>query len=213
LRFIFHSSLFCSLIVTSLIAIRYKTKHQVLRKKILKTVYQETSLVNFENIDLSKQDLLVSGPIKSSIKIHRSYPAPIKNSKKYLGWNIEGINLGHIVLNFGSSPKIKDHCYQINIWVYGNMNKAILYITLEDTLKNIHTLKVGSLKFRGWKKLTVVLPDHVNQQNLQINSQNEIRLIKLRVDPGPKSRFQPWQQFYIDDIIAITRPKYLLPDD
>ena len=182
-------------------------------KEIVGGVYEEITVEDFEQLKLVEKNLHFRGDQHGRIYWLAAYPAPIRASKRYLGWLLKDRGNQGATITFPKAPAIWNHCRKISLWVYGTELPGVLSILVQDTRGDLHLLHFGRLKFRGWRKMQVIIPDHVVQTPLTMNRPVPIKVIKLVYAPGPIDRLKSWQLLFIDDMTASTRRKLLLPKD
>jgi len=183
------------------------------KKNILFQIYQERTLVDFEK-SIDKDFILhPNNQKKHQLMILTENSAPIIRSKKYLGWLIHPTAYENLHLNFIKPLIIHNHVRKIFIWVYGSFLPGMLSILIEDSFHRQHILKFGRLKFRGWKQLQILIPDHIVQKNRTLNANLPIKILKLIYAPGSLKRYKSWQFVFIDDLSIVERKKYLLPKE
>ncbi|SRR6056297_1057914 len=173
-------------------------------------VYHEVTLENFENTQYTDKniDIRVIRDEKAGLAIRNEYPAPLQNSKKYLGVKVFAKN-GKVATITPAAPLvIKKHCRSINMWVYGKKFSGELSIILKDASGRSHRLVMGKLNFLGWRKLSIKLTDEVAQEDKYLSQKRQMEILKILYNPGNTGRLNQWNYFYIDDITAIVREKY-----
>ena len=174
-------------------------------------VYHEVTLENFENTKYTDEniDIRVIRDEKAGLAIREEYPAPIQNSKKYLGVKVFGRN-GRVATIIPPQPYvIKKHCKTINMWVYGKKFSGELSIILKDATGKSHRLVFGKLNYLGWRKLSIKLTDEVAQEDKYLSQDRQMEILKIMYNPGNTGRLNQWNYFYIDDITAVVREKYM----
>jgi hypothetical protein len=175
-------------------------------------VYYETIIENFEDTIYTDKDINYfkkSDAEWAGIAIRDEFPAPIKESKKYLGIKIMGKkgNARQII-----PPKkliIDKYCQSISVWVYGKNLAGELSILLKDNAGNSHLLVLGILNYSGWRKLSVKIPRSVAQEDAYLNQKSQLEIIKLLYKPYTDTQMPREHRFYIDDISAMVREKYV----
>jgi hypothetical protein len=176
-------------------------------------VYKEVTIEDFENIEYTDKniDIKVTKDQKASVAIRDQYPAPIKNSKKYLGIKIHGRNGDWASLNPPKELPIADHCQSISVWVYGKNFSGELYAVVRDADNQVHRLSFGKLNFLGWRKLTVPIPKDFPQEDKYLAQPRNLYIIRFQYNPGRTGRLTDtdWDYFYIDDVTAKVRKKYV----
>ncbi|MDY6934130.1 MAG: flagellar filament outer layer protein FlaA [Spirochaetota bacterium] len=173
--------------------------------------YFEITIEDFENTEYNEKNIhyyTKSIEEKAGIAVREDYPAPIKNSKKYLGLKLYG-KLGN-VLQIRPAKKllIDKFCRSISIWIFGKNFSGELSILLKDADGNNHRIILGKLNFIGWRKLIFRIPDSIVQQDKYLTREKHIEIMKLIYKPGSRGRDPVWHYFYIDDITAMVREKY-----
>lgn len=173
-------------------------------------VYHEVTLENFENTQYTDKniDIRVIRDEKAGLSIRDEYPAPLQNSKKYLGVKVFAKN-GKVATITPAAPLvINKYCRSINMWVYGKKFSGELSIILKDASGRSHRLVMGKLNFLGWRKLSIKLTDEVAQEDKYLSQKRQMEILKILYNPGNTGRLNQWNYFYIDDITAIVREKY-----
>lgn len=173
-------------------------------------IYQEIILENFESTNFAQKDIQyrVSKEQKASIAIRDQYPAPIKDSKKYLGLKLYGRKGDFLNLVPPKKLIIDKFCKNISIWIYGKMFAGELSLLLKDANNQPHRLVFGKLDFLGWRKLSVKINPEIAQQDKYLSQRRQIEILKIIYSPGNLGRLPIWHYFYIDDITATVREKY-----
>ena len=173
-------------------------------------VYHEVTLENFENTQYTDKniDIRLIRDEKAGLSIRDEYPAPLQNSKKYLGVKVFAKN-GKVATISPPEPLIiNKYCKSINMWVYGKKFSGELSIILKDASGRSHRLVMGKLNFLGWRKLSIKLTDEVAQEDKYLSQKRQMKILKILYNPGNTGRLNQWNYFYIDDITAIVREKY-----
>jgi len=84
-----------------------------------------------------------------------------------------------------------------------------------DATGRTHRLSFGKLNFHGWHKLTKILTSDISQGEKMLEQKSNMKILSILYVPG--TWFKPgtniidpvWQTFYIDDITAKVRDKYV----
>lgn len=182
------------------------------------TIYREIVLEDFENIQFKDSDIIFQKARNEEYKvgIRDEFPSGVNNSKKYLGVKLLGTKSNAIQIKFPNELVIDQYCRDISVWVYGKKFSGELYMTLIDAKDNTHKLRFGqSLNFHGWRKLTTALPEKVIQSDIYLEQKKKLRITSIIYVPGSgftegtNIRESKWQAFYIDDITAMVRAKYV----
>lgn len=179
-------------------------------KKKLSDAYSEITLEDFETTPYTDNNIeyRVSKEQKAGLTIRDQYPAPIQNSKKYIGLKLYGRKGDYLNLIPAKPIIIEKHCKTISIWVYGKRFAGELSMLLKDASGTSHRLIFGKLNFLGWKKLTVKLTEEVAQEDKYLSQKRQIEILKIIYSPGNLGRLPLWHYFYLDDITAVAREKY-----
>jgi len=97
----------------------------------------------------------------------------------------------------------------VSVWVAGRNFRHTLSLLLEDIFGRNFEIRMGTLNFPGWKKLTVRIPqsgDGINgivQQNFHYPAMSGIKIIGFRIDCDPVEAYGSYY-VYFDDLRAYT---------
>ncbi len=173
-------------------------------------IYLEMPLEDFESGDYgaNQVNFRFEGHKQAYIKIRSDYPAPIKDSKKYLGIKVFGKKEDAVAIYPIKPIIIDEFCYGLNLWAYGKGFSGRLSIIVKDSDDNTHYLTFGQLNFRGWRKLSIKIPSHVKQQDHFLNQKSKLRIVSFVFNPGNITTNDQWSYVYLDDVTAIVRTKY-----
>lgn len=180
-------------------------------KQLSDQVYKEVTIEDFETTDYTDKNisLRVVKDEKAGITIRTDYPAPVPNSKRYLGVKVFARS-GSVLTIIPAKPLIIDkYCKYINMWVYGKNFSGELSILIKDANGNIKRLVMGKLNFLGWRKLSVPITNEIAQEDKYLAQKRNIEIVKILYNPSTLERLPAWNYFYIDDITAIVREKYI----
>ncbi len=175
-------------------------------------IYYETTIEGFEKNEYT--DKQVKYFRKSTeewygIAVRDQYPAPIKDSKKYLGVKLYGKKGNVIQIIPPKKLLIDKFCRSLSIWVYGKKLAGELSILLKDANGTTHRLIMGVLDYHGWRKLTVKLRRRIAQEDEYLNQQRQMEILKFIYKPLTGSRLPREHRFYMDDVTAMVREKYV----
>jgi len=92
---------------------------------------------------------------------------------------------------------------QFDLWVWGADFDYYLEAHLKDHRGIVHTLKLGSLNFVGWKNLRVDIPGYIPQSSDHVPYLETLRLVKLVVWTKPTESVQNCY-IYFDQIKVLT---------
>lgn len=173
-------------------------------------MYSEITIEDFETTPFTDKDIKFAktNEQQAGIAIRDEFPAPIPNSKKYLGIKIYGKKGDTLTINFPKKLTIDKYCRSIAIWVYGKNFSGELSLFITDAEGKAVRLSFGKLNFLGWRKLPVKLTDRITQQDKYLTKKLALTLNKLIYQPASAERLPLWNYFYIDDITAQVREKY-----
>jgi len=176
------------------------------------TLYSEEVLEDFEQTVYTNKNITFrkfKDRQDAKIGIRDEFAAPKGNSKKYLGIKIFGKRGDSFSIKPEKELVIKKRCQSIAFWVYGKGFSGQFSAYIRDAEGKAHRLTIGTLNFRGWRKLIVKLPKRILQEDRFLNQKRYIKITKLIYRPGNTPKRHPiWQYFYIDDISAMVRKKY-----
>ncbi len=180
------------------------------------SVYCSETLFNFES-DITKK--IQANTVFTSFSIN---PAPIKNSTKYLSWELPNQLKKSAFLRF--SPPImlnrcdccleqknstKNYVKNISLWVYGTDIQGKLYFIMGDAKKKNHLVYVGSTFFRGWRKLTVEIPKKIFQKSFTLSNKEAIQIHKI-IFSAKYHKKRDMLYLFLDDITANIRKEFRL---
>ncbi|MGB4269170.1 MAG: flagellar filament outer layer protein FlaA [Spirochaetota bacterium] len=180
-------------------------------KQLSDQVYKEIIIEDFETTEYTDKNisLRVVKDEKAGVSMRTDYPAPVQNSKRYLGVKVFAKS-GSVLTIIPAKPLIIDkYCKYINMWVYGKNFSGELSILVKDANGNIKRLVLGKLNFLGWRKLSVPITDEIAQEDKYLAQKRNIEIVKILYNPSTLERLPAWNYFYIDDITAIVREKYV----
>jgi hypothetical protein len=178
-------------------------------------IYKEITVEDFESAPWDEKtiSIRITKDQKADLQTKDQYPAPIKTSKKYLGIKVYGRSGDVAVIKPPKELAIKQHCQSISVWVYGKNFSGELLITLLDANQQAKVLSFGKLNFLGWRKLTVKLDSRIAQEDKFLAQPRQLTIMNLQYRPASGGRLPEWNYFYIDDISAKVREKYIDKQD
>jgi hypothetical protein len=176
-------------------------------------VYREVAVETFENVQYTEKNIKIqaSRDEKAEISIRSEYPAPIKDSKKYLGIKIHGKQGNDVTITPPKELPITEHCQAISVWVYGKNFSGDLYMLVRDSEGQVKRFYFGKLNFLGWRKLSYTVPKDFQQEDKYLAQPKSINIVQILYKPGRTTplKADDWEYFYIDDISAKVRKKYV----
>ena len=177
-------------------------------EKVREYIYTEMILEDFETAIYSNDNLkFMQRGGQGALSIGDNYPAPINNSKKYLGVKVHAKRGDRFRIEFTKPVEITQYCKTISMWVYGEKIAGELSIMLMDSAGNDHLINFGSASSSGWKKLSCNLGPRIKQHVDYLGSENPIKILYIQYRAAGRAQAE-WQFFYIDDITALVRDKY-----
>lgn len=175
--------------------------------------YKEVTVEDFESTPYSDKDISITKTKdqSSSLSVRSEYAAPIRNSKKYLGVKVHGRVGDWATIVPPRELAIADHCQSISAWIYGKNFSGELFLILKDADGQVKKLSFGKLNFLGWRKLSITLPKDFAQEDKYLSQPRKIYIVKIQYNPGRTTQLKEndWDYFYIDDISAKVRKKYV----
>jgi len=178
-------------------------------------VYKEITIEDFETTQWTNSNISISvtKDQKAELQARDQYPAPIKDSKKYIGIKVYGKNGDVVVIKPPKELIITQHCKSISIWVYGKNFSGELSLLLQDANGKVHRLVFDKLNFLGWRKLHKKLSNEIAQEDKFLSQKRQMKILSFQYKPAGKGRLAEWNYFYMDDIMANVRDKYLDKQD
>jgi hypothetical protein len=180
-------------------------------KQLSDQVYKEVIIEDFETTTYTEKNISIKvvKDEQAAVSMRTDYPAPVPNSKRYLGVKVFAKS-GSVLTIIPAKPFIIDkYCKYINMWVYGKNFSGELSILVKDANGNIKRLVMGKFNFLGWRKLSVPITDEIAQEDKYLAQKRNIEIVKILYNPSTLERLPAWNYFYIDDITAIVREKYI----
>jgi hypothetical protein len=176
-------------------------------------VYREIPVETFENVQYTQKNIRIEAAKdeKAEIAIRSEYPAPIKDSKKYLGVKVHGKQGNDVAITPPKELPITEHCQSISVWVYGKNFSGELLMLVRDSEGQVKRFSFGKLNFLGWRKLFVNIPKDFQQEDKYLSQPKSINIVQILYKPGRTTPLKQddWEYFYIDDISAKVRKKYV----
>lgn len=175
-----------------------------------KKIYTEIPLEDFEANDYSEKNVKFrfSGFKQAQLRIRNEYPAPIRDSRKYLGIKVFGQKEDAVAIVPAKNIIIDKYCKQLSVWAYGKGLSGRLSVIVQDGNMNTHLLSFGQLNYRGWRKLSISIPSHVVQSDYFLNQNNKLKIVSIVFNPGNQGGEDRWSFIYLDDFTAVVRSKY-----
>ena len=183
-------------------------------------IYREITLEDFEaeNWDSKNVSMDILKDEKADLQSRTNFPAPITNagkkSQKYIGIKVYGKSGNVVTIKPKKVLSISQHCKSISAWVYGKNFSGELSMMIQDG--NGNTSRVifpEKLNFLGWKKLTAKLGKNIIQEDKFLSKTKKITILYFMYKPASITRLPQWNYFYMDDISAQVREKYLDKQD
>ncbi len=187
--------------------LRLKDRDQ---QSVIPGIYQEILLESFDSLPFTERDIRQNESIRAHLIIKEDYPAPLPDSGRYLTVEIESDGPDALQVFFRRQPVLRQHTRWFSIWAHGMKLPGDLLILVEDTRGQVHQLSFGTLNFRGWRRLTAEVPDHVIQYDHVPGINEALKIVQLIYRPGPRKRLKKDQIFFLDNLSASVREKYLL---
>ncbi|MDH5682273.1 MAG: flagellar filament outer layer protein FlaA [Spirochaetota bacterium] len=74
------------------------------------------------------------------------------------------------------------------LYVWGSMYDYKLEFHIEDHAGNLHKLKAGNLKFKGWYRIGVDFPNHIQQVSYHLPRPMPLKLKRIKLVLNPEER-------------------------
>jgi hypothetical protein len=176
-------------------------------------VYREVAIETFENVQYTEKNIRIekSRDEKAEISMRSEYPAPIKDSKKYLGIKVHGKQGNNVAIIPPKELPITEHCQSISVWAYGKNFSGELLMLVRDSEGQVKRFTFGKLNFLGWRKLSYTIPKDFQQEDKYLAQPKSINIVQILYKPGRTTplKQEDWEYFYLDDISAKVRKKYV----
>lgn len=176
-------------------------------------VYREVAVETFETSQYTEQNIKIQAAKdeKAELQLRSDYPAPLKESKKYLGVKVHGKNGNNVTITPTKPLEITDYSQSLSVWVYGKNFSGELSMLVRDATGQNRRFIFGKLNFLGWRKLTVTIPKDFQQEDKYLSQAKTIAIVNIQYNPGRTTplKSDDWEYFYLDDITAKVRKKYV----
>lgn len=91
----------------------------------------------------------------------------------------------------------------LSLWAWGSNYDYYLEAHFRDHMSIVHVLPLGSLKFTGWKSMSVEIPSSIPQATNYIPKLKRLRLEKIMLWTRPTERVAEFW-FYLDSLKVLT---------
>jgi hypothetical protein len=135
---------------------------------------------------------------------------PQGENTKVLGVKVEffrrGVNTFYI--NSLRPIPIEGEVKTVSVWVAGRNQPHTLYLVVQDYYGSKYELRMGTLDFSGWNKMTVNIPASdgekgIVQSSVFYGDKPGLRIVGFKVDCAPQYTRGAYY-IYFDDLRAIT---------
>lgn len=182
------------------------------KEEISKNIYHNIGIESFEkkshNIRLRAQG---EDGLKSKTFSVSGFGG--NSSNKFLAVIYSQKDFLPLYLDFKTPFSSADCLHSISVWVYATNSNGRLQVLLYDNRNNPFTLSFGHLDFKGWRKLTAIVPPQFIQLD-DFPNQNRPFTIKnffyIPSDSSTPTKYLKHSQiFYLDEISVRVRPKII----
>lgn len=173
--------------------------------------YAEMVLEDFETTSYTDKSISfrVTKDQKAGVAVRDQFPAPTPGSKKYLGVKFYSKRGDVLTIYPAKKLIIEKYCRSLSVWVYGKNFSGELSMLLRDGTGQNHRLVFGKLNFQGWKKMSVKITDRIPQEDKYLSQKRFLEITQIIYAPGNTTSLPIWNYFYLDDISASVREKYI----
>ena len=91
----------------------------------------------------------------------------------------------------------------LDLWVWGSNFDYYLEVHVMDFRGIVHVLPLGSIKYRGWKNLTVNIPNYIPQSVVYAPALRGLQLVKFVMWTRPTEKVDDFY-LYFDEIKVLT---------
>jgi hypothetical protein len=176
-------------------------------------VYREIAVETFETSQYTEKNIKITAAKdeRADLQMRSDYPAPLKESKRYLGVKVHGKNGNNVTITPTKPLEVTDYTQSLSVWVYGKNFSGELSMLVRDATGQNRRFIFGKLNFLGWRKLTVTIPKDFQQEDKYLSQAKTIAIVNIQYNPGRTSALKSddWEYFYLDDITAKVRKKYI----
>jgi hypothetical protein len=211
------SVLFCVIVgVTATFAQQAEIDVSLLEKDVSPENLQEISINRFE--DPGNWETSIPGD--RGLVVHRRFTGepndkPPLDGEETLGFDITDDHvLGMRVNFFSRGPThigieavkpilIPGITKTLSVWAVGRNFNHELKVVIEDYWGSKHILSMGKLNFLGWRQMTTIIPNTIDQFNVHFTEGSGIKLLGFIVDTAIEETYGSYY-VYLDDLRAVT---------
>jgi len=117
----------------------------------------------------------------------------------------------NIEIKFTNPRQITNYVLYFKLQIFANTQGGSISLILEDSNFEVHILPVTVLNFNGWKEIIVKLSSSIKQDIKTLHSYSSVKVLGFLYTPDTSQAKNREDLFALDDIIAITLPKFKLP--
>jgi hypothetical protein len=92
---------------------------------------------------------------------------------------------------------------EISMWVWSMNLDYYLEVYARDYLGIVHVIKLGDLRYNGWKKLTAKVPSTIPQTKKTYPRLESLKIVKFRLWTKPREQVSPFY-VYFDQLAILT---------
>lgn len=91
----------------------------------------------------------------------------------------------------------------LDLWAWGSNRNYYVDVQLRDYRGIVYVLRLGSIDYRGWKDLTLEIPNYISQSVQYVPSTQSLQLVKIVIWTTPTEKVDDFY-VYFDQIKCIT---------
>lgn len=172
-------------------------------------IYKTELLENFEEKELA--EIFLPQETKAEVVLSADFPPPVSDSRSYASVRLLESDTRRVRLQFKNAPEVRAYCRAFTFWLNVEKPHARISLIVEDHDKVRHFIDSGDLQFRGWRRLTLPVPQKIHQQDHYLEEKSALRLIGIEIVFSRKYTKGKLPVILIDDIAAEVRAKYEIP--
>lgn len=180
--------------------------------KDLSGIYKEYLVQDFETEIFGEENVKAKlGPdFSPEVRISTVFRTPERESEKSLYVELSAEKNQSFQILFKKPWSSQEFVKEFKFHVYANDGGGSLFILVRDSTLDQKKILLTHFNFSGWKVLSLDITRKVRQDDLVTHKNSELVFLGFLYEAPFERKRGTREVFVIDDILAKTRPKYLL---
>ncbi|PKA14581.1 flagellar assembly protein FlaA [Leptospira haakeii] len=180
--------------------------------KDLSGIYKEYVVQDFETEVFGEENVKAKlGPdFSPEVRISTVFRTPERESEKSLYVELSAEKNQSFQILFKKPWSSKEFVKEFKFHVYANDGGGSLFVLVRDSSLDQKKILLTHFNFSGWKVLSLDITRKVRQDDLVTHKNSELVFLGFLYEAPFERKRGTREVFVIDDILAKTRPKYLL---